>query len=230
MLRKPPVSDHIALEELADASAGVLDDRRTDQIEAHVESCAECRGTWNALAEVSAVLGALPPPVMPPEVAQRLHEALAAEQRRTVTLSRPQSLGVFGADLPRTPRSRWVLGVVVACAAAGAVGLGGYVLSASAGLNEPSSMAPAVVSSSRLAAQAHSLLQGADLGPHRFSRAWRCAGDVVSGRITAITQAVVDGQPALLVYTRSDDVARVTVVTGCEDAHPVAGPSTTLPQ
>ncbi len=230
------MSDHIALEELADAAAGVLDDRRTGQIQAHTLSCAECRDTWDALAEVSDLLGALPQPVMPPEVAQRLGDAIAAEQRRTVAAAAAASvpaahartLGAFGADLAKPPRTRLVLGALMACVAAGVVGFGGYVLSASAGLNEPSSTAPAVVSTSRLAAQANSLLRGADLSPHRFSQAWRCARNVTGGRITAITNAVVDGRPALLVYTRSDDVAQVTVVTGCEDAHPVAGPSTTL--
>jgi hypothetical protein len=118
---------------------------------------------------------------------------------------------------------------VAACAAAGIVGFAGYFVSASAGLNEPSVTAPAVVSSGRLGSQAHALQENADLSPHRFSEAWDCAREVTSGRITAITSAVVDGQPALLVYTRSGPVSQVTVVTGCTVGQPSAGPSTTLP-
>ena len=56
----------------------------------------------------------------------------------------------------------------------------------------------------------HALQENADLSPHRFSEAWECAREVTAGRITAITSAVVDGQPALLVYTRSGEGPQVT--------------------
>jgi hypothetical protein len=117
-----------------------------------------------------------------------------------------------------------------ACAFAGIVGFAGYFLSASAGLNEPQATAPAVVSSGSLGPQAHAIEQRNDLTPHRFSAAWQCARDVTDGRITAITSAVVDGQPALLVYISSAGRTTVTVVTGCGSGQPVAGASTTLPR
>jgi anti-sigma factor RsiW len=228
------VSDHIAVDELADAAAGVLGAGRTGEVEAHVDSCRECRQTWEALAGVRDLLAAEPAPSMPQHVAQRLGDVLEVEGRLRTTahassfLRRP-TLGMFGADLDQPKRSRLVFGALAAVAVAAVVGFGGYVLSATAGLNEPPQTS-AVVNTRQLGAEAHSLLKSADLGPHRFSRAWRCARDVTSGRITAISSVVVDGEPALLVYTRSDDTQLVTVVTGCAADQPVAGPSTTLPR
>jgi len=242
------VSVHIAIDELADAAAGLLDSERARQVRAHARECAQCRQTSRALAEVTDLLATDPAPPMPPEIARRLDDVLAAESRQRAAGSRHStagshsqtphrvpggpyvapSLGSFGADLPRRRRSRLLLPALAACVAAGVVGFAGYFLSATAGLNEPTAVAPAVVSTQQLKSQADSLLENHDLSPHRFSQAWRCARDVTDGRITALTSAVVDGKPALLVYTRRDGVERVTVVTGCDSGRPSAGPSTTL--
>lgn len=246
------MSVHFAIDELADAAGGVLDDERTRQVEAHVRQCPTCTETWAALSEVTAQLGAEPAPAMPPEVAARL-QGLLAEQSRQRSLAAPHAdptphlpalitdarssatrpdprptLGTFGADLSRRPGSGFWVRVAAAAVAAGIVGFAGYFLSASVGLNEPPAATPAVVSSGRLGPEARSLSQHGDLSPHRFSRAWQCARDVTEGRIVAITSAVVDGQPALLVYTKNNGVQQVTVVTGCVTADPVAGPSTAL--
>jgi hypothetical protein len=249
------VSAHLDIEELADAAGGLLDAQATRAVEAHVQQCAECRETWRALSSVGELLAAEPSPTMPPAVAQRLEGVLAEETRHRGMVARSDegrpsngrphggsvgaigshsyakpSLGAFAVQLPRRSRPRLLASVVAACAAAGIVGFGGYVVSASAGLNEPAATAPAVVSSARLGMQARTIQENADLSPHRFSDAWECAREVTSGRITAITSAVVDGQPALLVYTRSGADSQVAVVTGCNVGEPAAGPSTTLPR
>ena len=116
-----------------------------------------------------------------------------------------------------------------AAALAAVVGLGGYVLSATAGLNEPPVLGVAV-SSTDLAAEARTLEQSRDLDPHRFSDGWLCARQVTAGRITGLVRVPVDGSPALLVYTRSDGTSRVTVVRGCRAAAPAAVASAVLPR
>jgi hypothetical protein len=111
--------------------------------------------------------------------------------------------------------------------AAAAVGLGGYVLSAAAGLNEPPVVAVAV-STDDLAAEARTLQSARDLDPHRFSQAWFCGRSVTDGRITGLVRARVDGTPALLVYTRDDGSSHVNVVTGCRTRGPARTASAVL--
>ena len=70
------------------------------------------------------------------------------------------TLGTFGADRSRRPARRWLVPVLAAAAAALVVGFGGYVLSATAGLNEPPVVA-ALSSSEDLGAQAGAVAQRA---------------------------------------------------------------------
>lgn len=248
------MSVHIGIDELADAAAGALDDDRTGEIDSHVHSCPDCAQAWSFLADVSYRLAAEPMPSMPPAVAGRLHDLVQAESRRRAAdtgsadsglakrrsspratewtaYPRRHTLGAFGRDLPTgSSRSRTLRSVLVAGAAAGVVACAGYVLGAAAGLNEPLATAPAEISSAQLGVEAHALRQSTDVDPHRFSKAWRCARQVTSGRITGLTSAFVDGQPALLVYTTTDHGGVVTVVTGCASSQPTAGPSTTVPR
>jgi hypothetical protein len=114
--------------------------------------------------------------------------------------------------------ARWRRPVALALVAgvtAGAVGLAGYTLAATAGLNEPVANSILQVQSSDLADQARAIAAARNLSAHTFSGAWRCARDVTDGRITGLTPAVVDGSPALLVYTSARGEKWVTVVTGC---------------
>jgi hypothetical protein len=113
--------------------------------------------------------------------------------------------------------------MLVAAVAAAVVGFGGYVLSATAGLNEPSALSPVQVHPEALASQAGELAQRRDLDPHLFSAAWRCARTVTTGRITGITPVYVDGEQSYLVYTRAGGVTHATLVSGCDAAHPTAG-------
>jgi len=242
------VPDHYGIEEIADAASGALDPGRAGEVEAHVRGCPQCQDTVSALSGVRELLRAEPTPSMPPEIAARLDRVLSQEALLrqpaaraagslpwpgAAQVARPQlrhTLGTFGADLPKRSRPRLLVTALAACVAAGVVGFAGYFLSAAAGLNEPTAAAPAVVSSGQLGSQASSIQQRSNLSPHRFSQAWDCAREVTEGRIPAITAAVVDGQPALLVYLASDNATKVVVVTGCGSGHPVAGPSTTLPR
>jgi anti-sigma factor RsiW len=113
--------------------------------------------------------------------------------------------------------------MAAAAVAAAVVGFGGYVVSASAGLNEPSALSPTQVHPDALASQAKTLAESRDLDPHLFSAAWRCARKVTAGRITGITPVYVDGAHNYLVYTRSGGTTYATLVTGCNDGAPAAG-------
>jgi anti-sigma factor RsiW len=232
------VADHPSIDDLADAAEGLLDPGRSRWVAEHLPGCPVCRQTAAALSQVSQTLAATPAPPMPPPVAARLGATVAAESARRASLpgasaqpvglrSRPRpSLGRL-ADQPRPVWwRRWApaLGVVVTAAA---VGSGGYVLSAAAGLNEPPVVA-AVVSTGDLASEARALQTGRDLDPHRFSRAWFCGRTATDGRITGLVRARVDGTPALLVYTRDDGSSRVTVVTGCLARRPSPAASAPL--
>jgi hypothetical protein len=119
-----------------------------------------------------------------------------------------------------------MLPAVAAAAVAAVVGFGAYVISSSAGLNEPPILA--AISSRDLGAQARELEQtSGGLSPHRFSHAWERAREVVDQRIAGIASSTV---PALLVYTKSAGSTEVTVVTGCRVGTPSAGPSAVLPR
>lgn len=248
------MGDHISIDELADADAGLLDDGRRSAVEEHLVGCADCRAQIESLHQVTARLAAESVPAMPTDVFARLDAALREESSYRAAgvsslaqrppgqpeLVRPGSvhprnvhtvyagylarptLGHFGQDRPRARRGRWVAPLLAAAAAAALVGFGGYVLSASAGLNEPLPVA-AAVNSRDLSADARALEQSRNLNPHRFSRAWRCARSVTEGRINGLASTTVDGGPALLVYTREGATTSVTVVTGCDAGRPEAG-------
>lgn len=244
-----PNPDHPGLDDLAEAADGLLDPDRQTRVEAHLTACRRCREAVAALAQVSTVLAAQPAPPMPDAVAARLQTALRQESvRRSPSgarslsgasgppSSRPAahpltprahpSLGQFGQELHPPPAWRQVVPLLAAAVLALVVGFGGYVLSATAGLNEPP-VVTAAISSADLADQARSIEQGRDLGPHRFSHAWFCARSATRGRITGLAGARVDGAPALLVYTRSG-AESVTVVTGCNGLQPTAIASAVL--
>jgi hypothetical protein len=167
---------------------------------------------------------------MPETVARRLNEVIAAESARRTNGWKPKpTLGNFGQDLKKPSKSRWALPALAAAALAAVVGFGAYLLSASAGLNEPPVVA--AVNGNDLGSEARALEQAAGgLSPHRFSQAWDCARKVTNGRITGLAVSTVDGMPALLVYTKSDESTLVTVVTGCGAGTPSTGPSAVLPR
>lgn len=77
--------DHPAIDDLADYSADLLPEQQTAGVRTHVEACAACRDTLDALGDVSDVLGSTPAPPMPVDVSERLDAAIAAESHERAT-------------------------------------------------------------------------------------------------------------------------------------------------
>ena len=75
-------TSHLDPDVLAEFRAGLITGRRRRQIAAHLAACARCAAVGDQLAELSALLAAVPAPVMPDSVAQRLDTVLAAEVAR----------------------------------------------------------------------------------------------------------------------------------------------------
>ena len=76
------MTDHPTRDELADAAEGLLQPTEAAVVDVHLAGCAACRATTGAFSEVGTVLAqaALPAPVMPAAVAQRLAGVVALEQ------------------------------------------------------------------------------------------------------------------------------------------------------
>jgi hypothetical protein len=141
--------------------------------------------------------------------------ATVSPLRRTTPLKAPAT----ATYVKQTGAVRIMLAAAVAAAV---VGFGGYVLSATAGLNEPSALSPTLVHPDALATQARTLADSRDLDAHPFSAAWRCARKVTTGRITGIAPVYVDGEQNYLVYTRSSGISYATLVSGCDSGQPTA--------
>jgi hypothetical protein len=215
----------------------------------HLASCPACRSELEQLNAdlglVRAELGAwgtAEPPPMPVTVAARLDRVLAEEaDARSAGASGGAAGGASAAGTDRngpvatvTPlkapatatyvKQTGVLRIMLAAAVAAAVvGFGGYFVSASAGLNEPSALSPTQVHPDALASQAKTLAESRDLDAHVFSAAWRCARKVTAGRITGIAPVYVQGEQNYLVYTRSGGITYATLVSGCDQESPTAG-------
>jgi len=213
-----------------------------DQLAVDLDRVSAELGTWAEAA----------PRAMPVTVAARLDRVLAEETelRRSgaaaeapTDVSTPaESLGNAATVTPlRRPtplkapatasyvkQTGAVRIMLAAAVAAVVVGFGGYVLSATAGLNEPSALSPTLVHPDALAAQARTLADSRDLDAHPFSAAWRCARKVTTGRITGIAPVYVNGEQNYLVYTRSGGITYATLVSGCDLARPTAQPRVPL--
>lgn len=230
------MADHPSIDDLADAAEGLLDPGRSREVAEHVPGCPSCQQAVTALGQVRGTLAAAPAPPMPDAVAARLADVLAAESAHRAAVAVPaarsvrprprHSLGPL-AEAPPPPWWRRLAPVLAVAVTAAAVGLGGYVLSAAAGLNEPPLVGVAL-STRDLAGGARALQGSRDLDPHRFSDAWFCGRATTDGRITGLVRARVDGAPALLVYTRDDGTSSVTVVTGCTARLPTPRASAVL--
>ena len=228
--QEPPMPDHLALDhlaldDLADLAVGELSGDAAAAAEEHLTGCAVCQAELGELrAEldlISGDLAALPPVTMPVTVAARLDRVLGSETSTVTPFHRPAPLKA-GATATYVKQTGVIRIMLAAAVAAAVVGFGGYVLSATAGLNEPSALSPAQVHQAALADQARTLAQNRNLDPHLFSAAWRCAREVTTGRITGITPVYVGGEENYLVYTRSGGHTYATLVTGCGDT-PSAG-------
>jgi hypothetical protein len=217
--------DHPTMDDLADLAVGELPGDAAAAAEQHLAGCASCRAELAELSAeldlISGDLASLPPVAMPVTVAARLDRVLAGETSTVTPFRRPAPLKA-GATATYVKQTGVIRLMLAAAVAAAVVGFGGYVLSASAGLNEPSAVSPAQVHPAALADQAKDLARDRNLDPHLFSAAWRCARQVTTGRITGITPVYVAGEQNYLVYTRSNGRTYATLVTGCGE-NPTAG-------
>ena len=141
-------TSHLDTDVLAEFRAGLITGRRRRAIAAHVKGCARCTAADNELAELSALLAAVPAPVMPDSVAQRLDTALAAEVARKDEAERAgahRSRGRRRAPrLARRPTLQLVMTrVLVPAAALVILAAGGYGLSLIGGQPSSSSSATA---------------------------------------------------------------------------------------
>ncbi len=73
---------HLDPDVLAEFRAGLITGRRGARITAHLAGCDRCAALDDRLAEVSALLAAVPVPAVPASLAQRLDTVLAAEAAR----------------------------------------------------------------------------------------------------------------------------------------------------
>ncbi len=162
-------TSHLDTDVLAEFRAGLITGRRRRAIAAHVTGCARCTAADNQLAELSALLAAIPAPVMPDSVAQRLDAALAAEVARRDEAERAGAH--HSRDRRRAPRPARrptlqlvMTRVLVPAAAVVVLAAGGYGLSLIGGQSSSSSSAtagsaaePAAASAVPSAAQANGL-------------------------------------------------------------------------
>ncbi|RKS79304.1 anti-sigma factor RsiW [Actinomadura pelletieri DSM 43383] len=77
---------HLDYDVLADLAEGLLEDDEAASVNAHLDTCAECRDLSADLADVSRLLAEAPAPSMPAELAERIDTAIAAESLNTATV------------------------------------------------------------------------------------------------------------------------------------------------
>ncbi|MFJ5119512.1 hypothetical protein [Kitasatospora sp. NPDC088548] len=99
-----PTGPHPDPDELADLAEGLVESAATaGALRRHLDGCAECRETADALAEVQALLGAVEPPPMPADLAGRLDSALAAAAAEAVEGPQEAAAADDGAGPPARP-------------------------------------------------------------------------------------------------------------------------------
>ncbi|MFB4301128.1 anti-sigma factor family protein [Actinomadura sp. NTSP31] len=104
---------HLDYDVLADLAEGLLEGDQAASVNAHLESCAECRDRSADLADVSRILAEAPVPSMPAELAERIDTAIAAESMHNATVVSMEQ---------RRGRRHWR---ILSAAAAAVVVLGG---------------------------------------------------------------------------------------------------------
>ncbi|MFB4304934.1 anti-sigma factor family protein [Actinomadura sp. GTD37] len=77
---------HYDYDILADLAEGLLEDDEAASVNAHLDTCAECRELSADLADVSRILAEAPVPSMPAELAERIDTAIAAESMHSATV------------------------------------------------------------------------------------------------------------------------------------------------
>ncbi|MFF0411411.1 hypothetical protein ACFYUY_13300 [Kitasatospora sp. NPDC004745] len=99
-----PAGAHPEIDELADLAEGLVESADVaEALQRHLDGCAECRGTVEALGEVQALLGAVEAPPMPADVAARLDAALAVAAADPARTARPDAHRATPAAPSTTP-------------------------------------------------------------------------------------------------------------------------------
>ncbi|WP_316522250.1 hypothetical protein [Kitasatospora brasiliensis] len=100
-----PTEDHPPVERLADLAEGLIDSPEAlAALRRHLDGCAECRETVEALAEVQALLGEVETPPMPADIAARLDAALAEAAAGTAAeAAEPQREGATAGHRAEAP-------------------------------------------------------------------------------------------------------------------------------
>ncbi|MBA2507355.1 MAG: zf-HC2 domain-containing protein [Nocardioidaceae bacterium] len=131
-----PDNPHTTTEQLADLLEGVLTPADEEAAQDHLRGCDACRTDYDLLAGLPALLASVPAPELPPAVASRLDDAIAAEDARRDTGPRVDTSAAPSRSPRREPRReprrsdrtrRWLVGVAAAAAAVVSVGLVGDV-------------------------------------------------------------------------------------------------------
>jgi hypothetical protein len=125
---------HPDAEVLAEFRAGLVAGRDGARISAHLADCVRCAGVCDQLAEVSALLAAVPSPALPDPVTQRLETALATEAANRLSSERAVDPRSRERASTPGPRRRWdfrlvALRVLAPAAAVVVLAAGGFGLS-----------------------------------------------------------------------------------------------------
>ena len=161
---------------LAEFRAGLITGRGAARISAHLSACERCTGLSDQLAEISALLAAVPAPVMPDAVAQRLESVLAAEAVQRVSSERAVGDGVPDRAAGSPLRRRWdfrlvALRVLAPAAAVVLLAAGGYGLTRIGASSTSSQAASSGVASAASSAQGRAAAVPSASAPSRSREA-----------------------------------------------------------
>ena len=227
---------HVDANALAELNAGLINGRQATRIHAHLAECQHCAQVSVGLADVRALLAAVPPPAMPDTVARRLDTAIAAEAAARTPAPSPGAgparrsviprAGRPGGGLPRLPWRRLASPVAVrpvaAAAAVCVLAACGYTLVRLTSPGQPGTAQPGGSGGT-----AHQHGTGTFAGP--FMAPTR-AGDAVAAGGAArpafgVVSSGVNYQRATLGTQVSDELGTV----GGSGAKPAAGQRTPHP-
>ena len=230
---------HLDHDVLADLAEGLLEDDEAASVNAHLDTCADCRDLSADLVDVSRILAEAPVPSIPAELAERIDTAIAAESLNNATVVSMEQ---------RRGRRHWR---ILSAAAAAVIVVGGGATVGSIALdgadgNDGSAAAPAHDHSQERSqeagpkAAAPSTAQSfkvhrsgteyraGDLGSQvtgllnerRTGTAATTAGSQLKGCVYAVTRgkapalvddAVYEGNPAYVIAARGDESGKWNV-------------------
>jgi hypothetical protein len=113
---------HVDLDQVADLDGGVLDPEQERAVRGHLETCGECSQLLERVREVHTLLASEPAPQLPPAVATRLDDSLAAASRE-----REARTGVTSLERAKSRRRSWAPRLLAAAVGLAVVGGGVYV-------------------------------------------------------------------------------------------------------